>query len=290
MKTLAQVEPRTPISSIPVTITQSGSYYLTRDMGPAAQDTNGVTIQVDNVTIDLNGFTLIGAGKAVGTSGSAIVLDGTRYNVAIRNGTIRDWRAFGILGSGGCNSQIESLRCYNNGYDGIAAGQGSIIRGNCCYENGESGISAAGPNTLCDNTCMENKNGIVANGGSTILGNTCYHNSELGIRCSEKGNTVSFNTCSFNGTDGIYISNFGGCQIVNNTCSSNGNGGDGAGIHALGNGSCIEHNLVCLNDRGIDVDWAGNYIASNRASANTTNYDIAGGNTQGAGDLANVSF
>ena len=32
MKSLAQIEPRTPISSVPFTITQPGSYYLTTNL------------------------------------------------------------------------------------------------------------------------------------------------------------------------------------------------------------------------------------------------------------------
>jgi len=32
MKTLTQIEPRTPIESLPFTITQPGSYYLTKNL------------------------------------------------------------------------------------------------------------------------------------------------------------------------------------------------------------------------------------------------------------------
>ncbi|MDP6433350.1 MAG: hypothetical protein QGI15_03400, partial [Candidatus Scalindua sp.] len=59
MKTLDEVEPRTPISQsdIPLTISESGSYYLTEDINSA--DT-AITVAVDDVTIDLAGFTLDG--------------------------------------------------------------------------------------------------------------------------------------------------------------------------------------------------------------------------------------
>src|SRR5437588_12623981 len=67
MKTLTQIEPRTPISSLPYTVTNGGSYYLTANLtGVALQ--SGITIQADDVTLDLNGFTLIG----VPTSSSGI--------------------------------------------------------------------------------------------------------------------------------------------------------------------------------------------------------------------------
>src|SRR5438445_13129756 len=65
MKTLSQVEPRTPISSVPFAITNSGSYYLTTNLtgtgGGAA-----ISITTSNVTLDLNGFTLAGLGTSTG--------------------------------------------------------------------------------------------------------------------------------------------------------------------------------------------------------------------------------
>src|SRR6267378_5566906 len=59
MKTLTQIEPRTPISSLPYTITNAGSYYLTTNL-TGASGSNGVTIASGNVTLDLNGFALLG--------------------------------------------------------------------------------------------------------------------------------------------------------------------------------------------------------------------------------------
>jgi len=67
MKTLDQIEPRTPISSVPFTISAPGSYYVTTNLTPGA-DQNGIVVAADNVTIDLNGFTLFGGG---GSSGKA---------------------------------------------------------------------------------------------------------------------------------------------------------------------------------------------------------------------------
>src|SRR5690349_10378629 len=61
MKTLQQVEPRTPISSLPYTITEAGSYYLTTNLvGTAGQ--NGITINAPRVSLDLMGFELRGVG------------------------------------------------------------------------------------------------------------------------------------------------------------------------------------------------------------------------------------
>jgi len=59
MKTLNQIEPRTPISSLPFVISSPGSYYLTTNLS----GTSGITISSGNVTLDLNGFTLQGLGN-----------------------------------------------------------------------------------------------------------------------------------------------------------------------------------------------------------------------------------
>src|SRR5947209_6383814 len=61
MKTLAQIEPRTPISALPFSISAPGSYYLTTNLTGI---TNGISITADNVTLDLGGFSIISGGNA----------------------------------------------------------------------------------------------------------------------------------------------------------------------------------------------------------------------------------
>src|SRR5262245_59065250 len=56
MKSLDQIEARTPISSVPYTINAPGSYYLTADLSVTTGD--AITIATNGVTLDLNGFTI----------------------------------------------------------------------------------------------------------------------------------------------------------------------------------------------------------------------------------------
>lgn len=60
MKTIQQAEPRIPIDTLPFTISQPGSYYLTGDLTPLSSGSNGVEINSDHVTLDLNGFAIHG--------------------------------------------------------------------------------------------------------------------------------------------------------------------------------------------------------------------------------------
>ena len=63
MHTLEEVyertDPRTPISSLPYTITESGSYYVTGNLSSTG---HGIIIESSGVTVDLMGFSLTGDG------------------------------------------------------------------------------------------------------------------------------------------------------------------------------------------------------------------------------------
>jgi len=292
MKTLQEVydkadeaEARTPISSIPYTIDEPGSYYLTQNLGPAAPDTDGIVIAADNVTLDLNGFALIGPGRTPSSPEAGIYVSDPRFNIAVRNGTVRDWPDYGVKCDNAQNSIFQSLRCYNNRLTGLFVGEGCRVEGNTCHTNGSAGITALGTSTVTGNTCYGNGNsGIIPGSGSTVTSNTCCTNENHGISASY-GCLISGNTCRSNGAHGINV--YSGCRVVENVCTENGTG-SGAGIEANYFDNCIEHNLVVGNDTGIECG-AGCYIASNRASGNSPNYDT-GTSTVGAGDLANVQF
>src|SRR5688572_16519966 len=91
MKTLQQIEPRIPISSLPFTINESGSYYLATNL-TGASGQSGITVTAHNVTLDLAGFELVGVPGAA----SGVNVSGIRTNLSIRNGTIRAWPASGV--------------------------------------------------------------------------------------------------------------------------------------------------------------------------------------------------
>ncbi len=94
MKTLDEVEPRTPISSIPFNITSKGSYYLTKNLTAGVAGTS-ITVNADDVTLDLKGFVMDGANLA----SDAISVNG-RVGVTIRNGTVRNYTGNGVFMTG----------------------------------------------------------------------------------------------------------------------------------------------------------------------------------------------
>lgn len=267
---------QTDIATLPYTISQPGSYIVTDDLTLTTLDTNGITITTDSVTLDLNGHCLTGPGKAAGSSGDGIYVNPSHYNIAIRNGTIRDWRGYGVYANQALNSQLESLRCYNNGQYGMGAGSCSKVIGNTCRQNGGRGIYANPSCTVTGNTCEYNgDDGIYAGSGSTVAFNTCGSNDDDGIQANFSA--ITGNTCYSNTGDGIQVAY--NCRVVDNTCNINGySTGDGAGIHATGFRNTIEHNMVTENDRGLDLDSANNIVSGNALISNTTPVDAVAGN------------
>ena len=82
MKTLAQIEARTPISADDFLIDTPGSYYLTKDV-------RSIFIRTPDVTLDLNGFTVR---VRNGSTGINVVLDSaiptSSRTITIQNGTV----------------------------------------------------------------------------------------------------------------------------------------------------------------------------------------------------------
>ena len=138
----------------PVTINLPGSYRLSGNLTVPNSNTTGIVIAADHVTIDLNGFALLGptncsgglnpcagAGNGVGidTSGSA-----PRFNITVRNGTIQGMGDRGIRLIGDSHL-VEYMHLRSNGSDGIAISSSldlgaSIVRHNTVQRNGGSAM------------------------------------------------------------------------------------------------------------------------------------------------------
>lgn len=305
---LCSGEGQIDISTAPFTISNPGSYIVVKDLIVAQTGKHAITIESDDVTVDLGGHTIKGPGKTAGNVGSGIYINGAE-NVTVKNGTIRDWRKFAINASSSNYCRFENITCREN-YTGIATGNNCILINNICTNNSEEGIWCYGGSVVKNNVCSNNKTGILAN-GSHLENNTCTGN-ETGISTDSSivlNNLVQSNTgvginiynatsargnnCFYNYKHGIEAGFR--CTIQKNTCSFNGTdpSNEGYGIYiSTGQCSVIENELI-ENDKGLVCKDVNNYIAQNRAQGHggaANDYDIVTGNTLGAGDLANVSF
>lgn len=317
MKTLDQVEARTPISSLPFVITTSGSYYLVGSL-TASQGTNGITVAVDNVSIDLNGFALIGK---PGSSNGVFATPSIR-NISVRNGTVRNWGRSGIAATNTLNGLFEEVRADSNSGIGIDTGNGAVISKCVSISNGGIGINGGNGSSIKDCTAESNGGaGINSSSGSTITGCASQYNTGVGIlaspgtsikNCSVQSNggggisaagACNIVGCAVYSNTGIGISTFlstvQDCTVINNTGdgiymvsygvilnnNAYGNGGFTASnnnIHVSGSYNRIEGNHVTLGYTGIRVDTSGNVIIKNSSGGQgAANYIVAAGNLFG---------
>src|SRR4051794_3515763 len=104
MKKLDEVEPRTNLQATPAPagvdtsnadyqfiINQPGSYYLSANI--LVTKTNGIQINAEGVTLDLNGFQI----SRSSPDGNGIEISGLAHRTAIRNGTVKGFVS-GIAG------------------------------------------------------------------------------------------------------------------------------------------------------------------------------------------------
>lgn len=87
MKSLSQVEPRTPISNLPYTIHSSGSYYLTTNLEATSGD--AIHVSSSSVTLDLNGFTISSTTPDNAYGGAGILVDNGLRDITVVNGHIQ---------------------------------------------------------------------------------------------------------------------------------------------------------------------------------------------------------
>jgi hypothetical protein len=227
MKTLEQIEPRTPVSSAPFTISVSGSYYLTTNLTVSSGD--AIDINVSGVTLDLNGFTI--SSTAASAAGTAISLASALSDITIVNGHIRSGvtnNGSGVFsGSGfgyGINysgtqpanvvvSKVSVAGVLNSGIY-LSEGKASVVEACTVTTAGNYGIVAStvkGSVAIdCGNYAIEGDQvadcrGIVYNGGYGISATTalnCYGGSGSGTGL----NANVAQNCYGNSSDGTGLS------------------------------------------------------------------------------------
>jgi len=214
MKTLAQIEPRAPISALPFTIQGPGAYYLTTNLTGTAGSA-GIIIDADDVTLDLNGFALFGVTNSL----AGIRVSNPHGNLVIRNGTISRWSA-GIDAGAASNSRFESLRVYQNLGNGLAGGSGSTIDSCRCYANQGIGLSAGPSSQLNRCTVFGNQlDGIAVDNETHLLSCTSSSNQAGGIKA---GNNCVLNGCVSLNNAGSGIATGTDVQILSTKSSNNG--------------------------------------------------------------------
>lgn len=158
----------------PIQLNVSGSYRLTSDL-TAAANWDGIWVSADNVTLDLNGFTLYGGG---GSIADGISIAGQK-NIEIRNGTVRGFTRSGIFTNlFSQNLRIKDIRAIGNTVFGIdLQGEGNTIDG-CMALNNNTGIRAFDGSLVTNSIARGNASyGLFLVGGSGYRSNVLTGNN-----------------------------------------------------------------------------------------------------------------
>lgn len=214
----------------PVEITNTGSYVLTSniDVTVAADppNTTAIDVSAENVSININGFTIVGPVSCTDTpvtacsgTGSGKGINGER-GMVVKNGTVRGMGSDGI--SLNHEGTVINIRLIENGDFGIFALEHSQLQGVFAYRNAHHGV-ATWPLALIQDTR------VIGNGGSGMV--------------PGEGSLIRDSVANLNGTDGLFIR--GESSAIDNV--ARGNGGHGIGCF---NSAAVRGNVLSNNTSG----------------------------------------
>lgn len=156
------------ISSFPYVISLPGSYILTSDIYVPAGD-NGINIGVSNVTLNMNGYTVLGpmvctSSSCTTNSGAyGVYAAGEVSNTTIQNGVVRGFNVCAEVASG----SLQDLKI-SSCYEGLLA-TNAVVKRNVI----SSSVIAMDLNytTASDNVVSSCYEGIISS-GSSLLNNS----------------------------------------------------------------------------------------------------------------------
>jgi hypothetical protein len=243
MKTLQQVEPRTPIDHLPFAITQTGSYYLTGNLSLSA-DSDGIVVTANHVTVDLNGFQLVGTACLQCTGDGIVVPPGTFYGLTVRNGTLGGWNQ-AVDGSNARQAQFSDLVLSGNAY-GLSIGESSDARRINASYNTNTGVQLLGNGSeFADSEIFQNSVGIRSSGNGSQIHNVNVAGNTTGGILALGNDSVIANSILYQNSVSVQADGQGG-QILNNEIDRD----TSYGILMSGSGWRVESNHLFENSVG----------------------------------------
>jgi parallel beta-helix repeat protein len=249
-KTLTEVEPRIAVNDTNTPgvggtavykITAPGSYYLTGNVAATAGK-NAIGIYANNVTLDLNGFTVEGIAASVG---AAIVIVGDssnpsgdpRGNVTIKNGTVRGSGGSGLAAQVGVNGlRLIGITCRNNANVGFSIDGRAELQNCAAYDNASHGFSVGSDVVLSECIARGNGGDEFRAGAAAVFTNCVADNAGANGTGFNVGVGAAFSNCSaMNSQLDAGFDSDGGSAFTN--CSARGNGG--AGFSGGGDGNVL---------------------------------------------------
>ena len=246
----------------------------------------GITLGANTITLDCNGYQIVGSGGGRGITVQAYTGD------TVKNCKVSNFQMGIYVTSSGSGSQGTTIT--NNAANGntFAGFYATGANGNSWAGNTASGnlwgfyFTGSAPvgnpqNTLTDNTATGNSNGgfgIYSGNSNILMSNTATSNTGPGFELSgDYQNTLTGNTASSNTGDGFLISRSGGGYLTLNSNTANGNGGNGFNVADSSNTNSFSSNSANNNAQygysdastGSGTAGTGNTYTTNSCSGNT---------------------
>ena len=240
----------------PVTIAQPGTYELVGDLSVGNQVSSAIEVQASNVSIEMNGFRIIGPVTCSGTpvvctpatvGGGNIGINGWAYNptnLVVRNGSVTGMGT-GILAS--YDGRVEHVQALQNGDAGVRARTGTAVVDSTGSYNGHLGIEGR---LLV--RCVASHNGQYGlAGGGLIKDSMAVFNDSYGIYLGTGTNVVS--STITNNSVGLFSS--GSNQILDSLVSNN----TLVGLQVTQGADSVSRSTFAGNNGG-GQQWGGNVI------------------------------
>jgi hypothetical protein len=274
MKDLDDVQPRTVLRNdfatiTPIVISEPGSYVLGENI-LAIPNQHGIEITASDVTLDLNGFTIQGNGEVGSLDGIHIAAD--RANIAILNGTVRDFFGVGIDGIQADNCRIDGVRVFNNGGVGIRLRLNAVMTRCSAWSNGAQGLVVSHNSVVRDSNAYENGAAGFLLGVNTAATNcAAWENAGDGF---DSGNGAALTNCVARINTGHGFDTPQRCVLMNCAAVDNGQSG-----FRCANACAYLNCSAALNDaNGFDV--SNSLVRGCIANANAgANYQAVDGST-----------
>jgi hypothetical protein len=175
----------------PIIICQSGSYRLSSNLTVPNTTTGAIDITADNVTIDLNGFSILGPTVCSGSpltcspnngTSSGNGISSSNANIVVMNGQIKGMGINGISLTG-TKSRVQNIQATSNFNHGIFVGDSSLVSSCTVNSNGGAGIFANGSDVVTGNLVSFNFNGIISGNQAALISNNSVVSSlSVGIQ------------------------------------------------------------------------------------------------------------
>lgn len=208
----------------PIRLGAGGSYLLTSNLTVPNENTHGIQIEANDVTIDFNGFTLAGPATVPITT-HVCSLPGTGTGVfkpAAANGsglTLRDGHIRG-MGARGIDvnaalARIDGMVLERNCGDGMFVGLGAIVTDTQARANGATGIRVGDASRIKDSISDNNgETGIDMTTASVVTGSVATTNLQYGM--------LGFNLAINNVANGNGLYGLFGYAAIQNFVDGNG--------------------------------------------------------------------